>query len=47
MDKTVVLDTPAQINAFRLLTIRQGLKALICAGVSRTIVLSILSSLLG
>lgn len=27
MDKTVVLDTPAQINAFRLLAIRQGLKA--------------------
>jgi len=27
MDKTIVLDTPAQINGFRLLTIRQGLKA--------------------
>jgi hypothetical protein len=27
MDKTIVLDTPAQIDAFRLLTIRQGLKA--------------------
>ena len=27
MDKTVTLDTPEQINAFRLLTIRQGLKA--------------------
>ena len=27
MDKALVLDTPAQINAFRLLTIRQGLKA--------------------
>jgi len=27
MDKTLVLDTPAQINGFRLLTIRQGLKA--------------------
>lgn len=27
MDKTVTLDTPDQINAFRLLTIRQGLKA--------------------
>ena len=27
MDKTVVLDTPTQIDAFRLLTIRQGLKA--------------------
>ena len=27
MDKTVILDTPDQINAFRLLTIRQGLKA--------------------
>lgn len=25
--ETIVLDTPAQINAFRLLTIRQGLKA--------------------
>jgi hypothetical protein len=27
MDKTIVLDTPSQIQAFRLLTIRQGLKA--------------------
>jgi len=27
MDKTIVLDTPAQISAFRLLTIRQGLRA--------------------
>ena len=27
MDKTIVLDTPAQINGFRLMTIRQGLKA--------------------
>ena len=27
MDKTIVLDTPTQIQAFRLLTIRQGLKA--------------------
>lgn len=27
MDKTIVLDTPTQIDAFRLLTIRQGLKA--------------------
>jgi hypothetical protein len=27
MSKTIVLDTPAQINAFRLITIRQGLKA--------------------
>jgi hypothetical protein len=27
MDKTVILDTPDQISAFRLLTIRQGLKA--------------------
>jgi len=27
MDKTIVLDTPAQINAYRLMTIRQGLKA--------------------
>ena len=26
MDKSIVLDTPAQINGFRLLTIRQGLK---------------------
>ena len=25
--ETIVLDTPAQINAFRMLTIRQGLKA--------------------
>jgi hypothetical protein len=27
MDKTIVLDTPTQINAYRLLTIRAGLKA--------------------
>jgi hypothetical protein len=27
MDKTIVLDTPDQINSYRLLTIRQGLKA--------------------
>jgi hypothetical protein len=27
MDKTIVLDTPAQIDAYRLLTIRAGLKA--------------------
>ena len=27
MDKTVALTTPEQINGFRLLTIRQGLKA--------------------
>ena len=27
MDKTIMLTTPAQINGFRLLTIRQGLKA--------------------
>ena len=27
MDKTIALTTPAQINAFRLITIRQGLKA--------------------
>jgi hypothetical protein len=27
MDKTIALTTPDQINAYRLLTIRQGLKA--------------------
>lgn len=27
MDKTIILDTPNQVTAFRLLTIRQGLKA--------------------
>lgn len=27
MDKAIALDTPTQINAYRLLTIRTGLKA--------------------
>lgn len=27
MDQTIVLDTPTQINAYRMLTIRQGLRA--------------------
>jgi len=27
MDKTIILTTPAQIDAYRLLTIRAGLKA--------------------
>ena len=27
MDKTIILTTPTQIDAFRMLTIRQGLKA--------------------
>ena len=36
MDKTIVLDTPTQINAYRLLTIRQGLKAeIMCMRLTR------------